>query len=121
MLPEKFTFNYNTKKNKYKPFNIITHTLKNNIYSIPSNVVSSKLKKYELALSTLSSESLTVILDCDIFITNPSIPIQRIWDEYAHTETEVLLSRDAHWRMGVPVNSGVVILKGGEFSRTLLR
>ncbi|GMH97233.1 hypothetical protein TrST_g6770 [Triparma strigata] len=88
--------------------------------SIPSTVVSSKLKKYELALSTLSSSSLTVILDCDIFITNPTIPIQRIWDEYAHTETEVLLSRDAHWRMGVPVNSGVVILKGGEFSRNLL-
>lgn len=86
-----------------------------------SSVINSKMMKYSLASLSLNPSRLTVIMDCDVFITNPEIRVQDIWREWAHEGTEVLIARDAHWRLGVPINSGLIIMRGGEFSEELMR
>jgi hypothetical protein len=40
--------------------------------------------------------------------------------QFAHKETSIVLSRDAHWKIGVPVNSGLVLLKPDGFTRQVL-
>ncbi|GMI37288.1 hypothetical protein TrRE_jg9982 [Triparma retinervis] len=89
-------------------------------YGIDDEVAGSKMMKYEFALLHLDDSSIVVIVDCDVFVTNPHASPLDIWENFAHKDTSLILSRDAHWRMGVPVNSGMIIMKPGSFTRQVL-
>ena len=85
-----------------------------------NEVLASKLMKYEAALQHLDESSLVVLLDCDIFITNTKISPVDVWNEFAHEDTSIIVSRDAHWKMNVPINAGMIIVKPSKFSREIL-
>eukprot|EP00520_Triparma_pacifica_P001715 CAMPEP_0118631780 /NCGR_PEP_ID=MMETSP0785-20121206/90_1 /TAXON_ID=91992 /ORGANISM="Bolidomonas pacifica, Strain CCMP 1866" /LENGTH=313 /DNA_ID=CAMNT_0006522499 /DNA_START=255 /DNA_END=1192 /DNA_ORIENTATION=+ len=84
-----------------------------------NDVQTAKMLKYALALRYLSNSTLTVIMDCDVFVTNPSISVLDIWKRWGTDSTSMIVARDAHFHMGVPINSGLIIVKDGEFVRRL--
>ena len=91
-------------------------------WATPSqSVQESKMMKYALASEMLGPDNLVVIADCDVFVTNDNVRVEDVWRDWSHDATEVLISRDAHWQMGVPVNSGLIILRGGDYSRRILQ
>ena len=71
--------------------------------------------KYKKALEYLPSSTLTVIMDCDIFVTNSAVAISDIWHKWASDSTDLIISRDAHFHIGVPINSGLIIAKPSSF------
>ena len=58
-----------------------------------------------------------VLMDCDIAVTNPQIKVEEIFEEY---NNDIIIARDALWKNGVPINSGVIIFKNSEFSKNIL-
>ena len=93
-------------------------------WATPSQgVAGAKMMKYSLASELLGPDGIVVIADCDVFVTNPRVRVEDVWREWAHEGTQVVVSRDAHWGMkeSVPINSGLILLKGGEYSDGLLR
>ncbi|GMH52309.1 hypothetical protein TrRE_jg8888 [Triparma retinervis] len=83
------------------------------------DVKAAKMLKYTLALSYLPKSTLTVIMDCDVFVTNPNISILDIWKRWGTDTTDMIVARDAHLHLGVPINSGLIIVRDGDFVRSL--
>jgi hypothetical protein len=81
------------------------------------DTIESKFSKYSKALEYFDSSSLVVIMDCDIFITNPDITIESIWARHSTPITDMMLARDAHYHLGVPVNSGLIIVRPSTFAK----
>ncbi len=91
-----------------------------NNYALSGDPIASKMMKFRQALDAMSDSRLVVLMDCDIFVTNPTISIESIWSQWSTPTTSLILSRDAHWNLGVPVNSGMMIMKPSTFSATFI-
>jgi len=76
-----------------------------------------KFQKYYEVLNHFSS-SVMLLLDCDIAITNMTIKIEDVFNKY---ENDLIISRDALWNRGVPINSGVIIFKKSVWTLNLLK
>ena len=64
------------------------------------------------------NSSLVLLLDCDIAITNMSITIEDIFNEYTN---DMIISRDALWDKGVPINSGAIIFRKSKWTFDILK
>ena len=79
-----------------------------------------KMSKYSHVLKYFDKSSLILLMDCDIFITNPEITVEQIWEENSFPSTGIIVSRDAESTRGVPVNSGMVLIRPCQFSKLFL-
>ena len=79
--------------------------------AMSSDPLSAKFLKYSNALKHFEDSSLVVIMDCDMFVTNMDIRIEGIWRGVATPLTDLVIARDAHWQLGVPINSGLIIAR----------
>tara|TARA_B110000858_G_scaffold181876_1_gene220716 strand:- start:4257 stop:7181 length:2925 start_codon:yes stop_codon:yes gene_type:complete len=75
-----------------------------------------KFQKYAAVLDNMKHD-IMVLMDCDIAITNPQIKVEEIFEEY---NNDIIIARDAIWKKGVPINSGVIIFKNSQFSKGVL-
>ena len=50
-------------------------------YGLDDEVTRSKMMKYELALLHLDDSSMIVIVDCDVFVTNPHVTPLDVWNK----------------------------------------
>ncbi|MBH46041.1 MAG: hypothetical protein CMC93_05445 [Flavobacteriaceae bacterium] len=76
-----------------------------------------KFQKYYEVLNHFTS-SVILLLDCDIAITNMTIKIEDVFDKY---KNDLIISRDALWNKGVPINSGVILFKKSNWTLNLLK
>lgn len=115
----------NTSPNKWCACGIqtIEKYAKKNGYSfemVTTNVDSvshPKFQKYYEVLEHFDSD-LILLLDCDIAITNHSIRVEDVYNQY---KTDMIIARDAQWKRGnVPINSGVIIFRKSDWTTSLL-
>jgi len=77
-----------------------------------------KFQKYYEVLAQMPSTSIIMLLDCDVAITNMSITIEDVYNEY---KNDMVISRDALWNKGVPINSGIIMFTNSNWTLNLLK
>jgi len=96
------------KKNGYS-FEMVTTNI--------DSVSHPKFQKYYEVLEHFDSD-LILLLDCDIAITNHSIRVEDVYNQY---KTDMIIARDAQWkRSNIPINSGVIIFRKSDWTTSLL-
>lgn len=81
-----------------------------------------KFEKYALVRELLMYQSkLVLLLDCDVAITNHSIIALDVWKNHTYPTTNLLVSRDAWWQNGVPINTGVLFFRNSTWTHDLLK
>lgn len=71
-----------------------------------------KFQKYHEVYNRFDT-SLVLLLDCDVAITNMDIRVEDVYKKY---KNDIIISRDALWNRGVPINSGVIIFAKSDWT-----
>lgn len=77
-----------------------------------------KFQKYYEVLAEMTTASIILLLDCDIAVTNMSIKIEDVYNRY---KNDMVISRDALWNSGVPINSGAIMFRKSNWTLNLLK
>ena len=85
--------------------------------------ISPKMQKYEETLRRMyqvPDGTLMLLTDCDVVVTNLDISMKSVWDSQAKKHTSMLLAKDPAWKSyGIPINSGMIMIKNGKWNRRL--